>query len=190
MPYHSIIYWVLNEKTFRDLGSGFVMKQKGFTLIELLVVVAIIGILAAVGILAYSGYTSGAKKSAAKSNHKTVSKFIIASLMKCEIGDKLILKYTFSMATGALTYTNDVCGDSKDAAKMQSHFANHFNAPPWCNPYGLKHTSGTCKEAVANGGTVGNGSLGETQIISSGSNLIIDTKVADGEFSNNIISLN
>jgi len=29
-----------HEKTFRDLGSGFVMKQKGFTLIELLVVVA------------------------------------------------------------------------------------------------------------------------------------------------------
>jgi competence protein ComGC len=31
----------LNEKTFRDLGSGFVMKQKAFTLIELLVVVAL-----------------------------------------------------------------------------------------------------------------------------------------------------
>ena len=32
----------LNEKTFRDHGSGFVMNQKAFTLIELLVVVAII----------------------------------------------------------------------------------------------------------------------------------------------------
>ena len=165
------------------------MKPKGFTLIELLVVVAIIGILAAVGVVAYSGYTTGAKVSSSKSNHKTVIKFITNSLMKCEMGEKLILKYSFSMATGKLTYSSNVCGDVGDAGKMQSHFANHFNAPPWCNPHGLKHTSGTCKEAVANGGSVGNGSLGETQIISSGNNLVIDTKVKDGEVLNNSIKL-
>ena len=56
------------------------MKNKGFTLIELLVVVAIIGILAAVGVVAYSGYTSGAKKSAANSNHQALVKYITSEV--------------------------------------------------------------------------------------------------------------
>ena len=62
------------------------MKRNGFTLIELLVVVAIIGILAAVGVVAYSGYTSGAKKNAIKSNFKLVQNYVLAELMKCQIG--------------------------------------------------------------------------------------------------------
>ncbi len=66
---------------------------KGFTLIELLVVVAIIGILAAVGVVAYSGYTAGAKKSAAKSNHATAIKYIAAELKKCDLDEEKVMNY-------------------------------------------------------------------------------------------------
>ena len=41
-------------------------RSPGFTLIELLVVVAIIGILSAVGVVSYSGYVTGAQKTAAE----------------------------------------------------------------------------------------------------------------------------
>ena len=100
------------------------LNQKGFTLIELLVVVAIIGILAAVGVVAYSGYTSSAKASVAKDNHKTVFKFIQTSFMKCEMGEKLDLNVGIG----------DICGGSVNA--VAGSFAEYFRVNGMNNPYG------------------------------------------------------
>ena len=102
-----------------------------------------------------------------------------------------ILKYTYSKATGKLTYTNNLCSyiSTNNVSKMADHYWAHFNAPSTCNPHGLMHGSGTCQEAIANGGSIGNGKLGETQIIVSGNNIVIDTKVKDGEILNNSIQL-
>ena len=76
------------------------MSKKAFTLIELLVVVAIIGILAAVGVVAYNGYTSAAKVSATKANHKMITKMIGAKGIQCNIG-------------GSVEYT-DINGSKKN----------------------------------------------------------------------------
>ena len=96
-------------------------KEKGFTLIELLVVVAIIGILAAVGVVAYSGYTSGAKKSAAKSNQGSIVKYVAAELKKCDLGEEKVMG-------GNLT-----CAERKDGTvvhdAVETALASEFKDP-------------------------------------------------------------
>lgn len=166
--------------------------KKGFTLIELLIVVAIIGILAAVGAAVIPGLLGKTKTTASQSNHDTIVNFITLSVMQCEMGQELIIKYSYDLNSKKTKYTNDLCPyiNAGNAVQMQSSFSNHFNSPPWCNPYGLKHASGTCQEAIANGGTVNRGKLGETQIINTGKDfLIIDTQISDGVYLTKTIKL-
>ena len=114
------------------------MKQKGFTLIELLVVVAIIGILAAVGVVAYNGYTSSAKKGAAKTQHKTIVKFIQSEIMKCSIGEQIILKKISSGNVidqpGLCPKVNNITSGN-NSYDVVSAFDYHFKAIGYKNVY-------------------------------------------------------
>jgi len=93
--------------------------SKGFTLIELLVVVAIIGILAAIGVVSFGGFQGAAKANATKANHEMVVKFITTNLMKCSLGEKLILQ----------PFPNkDYCwsGNDRKISVGASAFKDHF----------------------------------------------------------------
>ena len=151
------------------------MKQRAFTLMELMIVIVIIGILATVGMVMFGGQAEKAKIAASKANHKQVVKFIYVSVTSCQLGNQLILKQN------PTTNTSDLCPYVKagNANYMATAFSYHFNSENWCNPYGWKHNSGTCIEAIETGGTVGEGTPGATKLITksgSSSTLFIDTK--------------
>ena len=91
--------------------------------------IVIIGILATVGMVMFGGQSEKAKIAAAKSNHKSVVKYISAEVMKCELGET-------SVMDGELLCSNANIGIKIAEAALRN--ANTSKTLSFKNPYDTK----------------------------------------------------
>ena len=67
------------------------MNHRAFTLMELMIVIVIIGILSAVGMVMFGGQAEKAKVNVTKANLSIIKKYIKTELMKCELGETIVM---------------------------------------------------------------------------------------------------
>ena len=95
---------------------------KGFTLIELLVVIAIIGILSGTGIVAYNGYTSAAKESATKSNHKKIINSMESEFAKCKLDNSASIFNSHKCNTSNSPSTDVITNFVNNSLKLKNPY--------------------------------------------------------------------
>ncbi len=100
---------------------------------ELMIVIVIIGILSAVGMVMFGGQTEKAKIAVMKTNIKSIKKYIVQEVTKCELGETNTMNGNFS------------CGGSRKAHNIASATVRAFcgsqssySCTEFKNPYNSK----------------------------------------------------